>query len=98
MSEIRKGIEKVHDTTRRAALEAFFQQLAQRFAGRILPLDEAVAERWGPVDQSVRSAQHPPARDRLAPRPTALEYDLTLVTHNVRDFCNMPITVLNPTL
>jgi predicted nucleic acid-binding protein len=47
MGEIRKGTEKVPDATKQAALEAFFQQLTQRFAGRILACDEAVAERWG---------------------------------------------------
>lgn len=98
MGEIRKGIEKVADATRRAVLEAFFQQLAQRFAGRILACDEAVAERWGRLTgQSEARNIRLPAIDSLL-AATALEHDLTLVTRNVRDFRNMPIAVLDPTI
>jgi predicted nucleic acid-binding protein len=97
MGEIRKGIENVADATSRAALEAFFQQLAHRFADRILVCDEAVAERWGRLTgQSEARNIRLPAIDSLL-AATALEHDLTLVTRNVRDFRNMPITVLDPT-
>ncbi len=96
MGEIRKGIEKVTDATRQAALEAFFQQLAQRFAGRILACDGPVAERWGRLTgQSEARNIRLPAIDSLL-AATALEHDLTLVTRNIRDFRNMPITVLDP--
>ncbi len=98
MGEIRKGIEKVADPTKRAALEAFFQQLAQRFTGRILACDEAVAERWGRMTGQVEAQGHRlPAIDSLL-AATALEHDLTLVTRNTRDFRGMSITVLDPTL
>jgi predicted nucleic acid-binding protein len=97
MGEIRKGIEQVGDATRRIALEAFFHRLAQRFAGRVLACDEAVAERWGRLtgQAEARGLRLPVIDSLLA--ATALEHDLTLVTRNVRDFRTMPITVLDPT-
>ncbi len=98
MGEIRKGIEQVADATKQAALESFFARLAQRFTGRILPCDEAVAERWGRmVGQSEARGIRLPVIDSLI-AATALEHDLTLVTRNVRDFRHMPITVLDPTV
>jgi predicted nucleic acid-binding protein len=56
-------------------------KLKPSFAGRILPLDEAIAERAA-VLQAERSR---PSNDALI-GATALVHDLVLVTRNVRDF------------
>lgn len=57
------------------------QKLKPSFAGRILPLDEAIAERAA-VLQAERSR---PSNDALI-AATALVHDLVLATRNVRDF------------
>jgi predicted nucleic acid-binding protein len=46
--EIRKGIVTLAEGKRRAQLEAWLEiDLRKRFAGRILPVGDAIADRWG---------------------------------------------------
>jgi len=48
LGEIRKGIVTLVEGKRRSQLESWLEiDLRQRFAGRILSVDEAVADRWG---------------------------------------------------
>jgi len=48
IAELRRGIALMEEGRRRAALSAWLaDDLRARFAGRILPIDPAVAERWG---------------------------------------------------
>ncbi|HEX3577190.1 MAG TPA: PIN domain-containing protein, partial [Thermoanaerobaculia bacterium] len=49
IGEIRKGIDLLEeDDPKRAALQSWLDRdLRVRFAGRLLPFDEWVAERWG---------------------------------------------------
>ena len=48
LGEIRKGVAALPQSRRRSQLEAWLEQdLQVRFAGRILPIDAAVADRWG---------------------------------------------------
>lgn len=64
------------------SLQSWYEhKLKPSFAGRILPLDEAIAERAA-VLQADRSR---PSNDALI-AATALVHDLVLVTRNVRDF------------
>jgi predicted nucleic acid-binding protein len=52
IGEIRKGIDLLDDDDpKRAALQSWLNRdLRVRFAGRLLPLDEGVAERWGQLE------------------------------------------------
>ena len=92
--EIRKGIEGVGDEKRRQALIDWLEtDLPTFFTGRILSIDEAVADRWGRL---VAAAGRPlPAIDSLL-AATALEHDLVLVTRNVKDFTGLPVQVFDP--
>ena len=46
--EIRKGVATLRQGKRRSGLEAWLEvELQARFSGRILPIDEPVADRWG---------------------------------------------------
>lgn len=94
LGEIRKGIEACPDAERRQTLIDWLEtELPAFFAGRILPIDSAVADRWGRL---LACAGRPlPAIDSLL-AATALEPDLTLVTRNVRDFENLPVDIFNP--
>lgn len=94
LGEIRKGIEAVSDVSRRQALIDWLEtDLPAFFTGRILAVDEAVADRWGRL---LAAAGRPlPVIDSLL-AATALEHDLVLVTRNVKDFAGLPVQVFNP--
>ena len=94
LGEVRKGIEVLADRERRLRLIDWLEvALPSFFVGRILPIDAAVADRWGRL---VAAARRPmPAVDSLL-AATAIEHDLELVTRNARDFDGMPVQVIDP--
>jgi predicted nucleic acid-binding protein len=61
------------------------------FAGRILAVDSAVAQR----SARLRVPDPCPIRDGFI-AATALEYGMTVVTRNVADFARTGVTLLNP--
>jgi toxin FitB len=95
--EIRKGIASLPNASRRVPLETWLDhELALRFAGRILPIDQAVADRWGWIAAkalAVKSAL--PVIDGLL-AATAMQHNLTLVTRNTRDVAVAGVAVFNP--
>lgn len=97
IAELRRGIALLDDGRRRAALTAWLaQDLPGRFADRILPIDHAVAERWGDLmAESRRSGVVLSVMDGFF-AATALAHDLTLVTRNVKDFSAFGVPLLNP--
>ena len=94
IGEIRKGITLHPDAARRVKLEAWLSgDLKQRFLGRILSLDENVAERWGVI---VGLAATPiPVIDGLL-AATAFEHNLTFVTRNSSDVSATGVPLFNP--
>ena len=94
LGEIRKGIEVLPDPARRLTLLDWLEtRLPAFFAGRILPIDAAVADRWG---RMVAQAGRPvPAIDSLL-AATAEQHGLTLVTRNPRDLKGLAVQVINP--
>ena len=94
LGEIRKGIEVLPDPARRLTLLDWLEtRLPAFFAGRILPIDAAVADRWG---RMVAQAGRPvPAIDSLL-AATAEQHGLTLVTRNLRDVKGLAVQVINP--
>jgi len=85
LGEIRKGISSLSDARRRATIEAWLDRdLVLRFFGRVLPIDHAVADRWGRLAGSAAARRSPlPVIDGLL-AATALHYDLTLVTRDTK--------------
>lgn len=85
--ELEKGIARARDAMRKARLMKWVQRdLSERFAGRILPIDLPVAERWGVlVGASEMKGMPMPVIDSLL-AATSLHHDLTLVTRNAADF------------
>ena len=82
--EVALGIELTAQKDERAgrSLRLWYERrLKPSFAGRILPVDDAVAERAAAL-HAVRTR---PGNDALI-AATALVHDLTLVTRNRRDF------------
>ena len=94
LGEIRTGIESLPEGDRRFALRDWLDaDLPAFFTGRILEIDEVVADRWGRILAGTR--QPVAAVDSLL-AATALTHDLVLVTRNVRDFVALPVRTINP--
>ena len=97
LGEIRKGVAGLPQSRKRTRLEVWLEvELQARFAGRILAVDGAVADRWGLLAaEAKRKGKALSAVDGLL-AATALEHNLTLVSRNIRDFANTRVEVLNP--
>ena len=94
LGELRKGVERLADPVRRLALLDWLETgLPAFFAGRVLAVDAAVADRWGHLQ--ARAGRPLPAIDSLL-AATALHHGLILVTRNVRDVSDLGLQVLNP--
>lgn len=98
IAEFDKGIANLpDDDLRRAAIAVQRDDLAGRFAGRILPVSVAVALRWGAISGQVkRDTGHPPPVIDTLLAATAIEHDLYLVTRNLRDVRLSGAEVFNP--
>lgn len=93
VGELRRGVESIRrrDPTAALALEQWLARLLASFADRIIPIDTAVAERWG----ALNVPDPLPAVDGLL-AATALVHDMTLVTRNVRDVERSGVRVIDP--
>jgi predicted nucleic acid-binding protein len=95
--EIRRGIAALPQSRRRATLEAWLDKdLRARFEGRILVIDQEVADRWGLLTAAARNSGIVlPVIDGLL-AATALEHNLTLVTRDTGQIPSMGVAVFNP--
>lgn len=97
LGEIRKGIAALPVASRRVSLEAWLDHdLILRFAGRILDIDRAVADRWVRMTAKSITANSPlPVIDGLL-AATAMQHNLTLVTRNTKDVSVTGVALFNP--
>lgn len=97
LGEIRKGIMTLAEGKRRAQLDLWLEiDLRNRFARRILPVDDAVADRWGILTGTMKRQGKPmPAVDAML-AATAIHHKLTVVSRNVADFKNAEVSLFNP--
>jgi hypothetical protein len=93
VGELRQGIEGVRrrDATAAANLERWLGELVGHYAERILPIDAAIAERWGRLNVPDPIA----AVDGML-AATALVHSLTLVTRNVRHVRHTGVRHVDP--
>lgn len=97
VGEICKGIDMLPVSQKRNALQGWLDRdVRSWFAGRILPVTESIAERWGHLSANAKRKGIALAIVDGVLAATALEYDLTLVTRNVKDFANLGVVLLNP--
>jgi predicted nucleic acid-binding protein len=93
VGELRQGVERIRrkDSIAAESLEKWLDSVESQMAGCILPITQAIAERWGRLN-----VPDPlPVVDGLL-AATALEHDFTLVTRNVRDIERSGVRWLNP--
>ncbi len=97
LGELAKGVAKLPETPRRNALQEWLEHdLVERFAGRIVPVDDAVALAWGRLQgEAERAGVKLPVIDSLLVA-TAECHALTVVTRNVADFEKCGANTCNP--
>lgn len=97
LGELRKGVAKLSDRRRRERLERWIDgDLRERFQGRIIPVCERVAARWGELSGTAEArGVRVPVVDGLL-GATALVHDLTVATRNVADIEKTGARVWNP--
>jgi predicted nucleic acid-binding protein len=97
IAELRRGIALMAGGRRRAALASWLAvDLPARFAGRVLPIDPAVAERWGDIMAQARQNGFALSVMDGFFAATALAHELVLATRNTKDFVPLGVTVFNP--
>jgi predicted nucleic acid-binding protein len=97
LGEIRNGVQRLRPGQRRGRLESWLQvDLPSRFQDRILPIDAAIADRWGMIAAVATAKGKPvPVVDGLL-AATAIQHNLTLVTRNSSDVSGTGSPTLNP--
>jgi toxin FitB len=97
LGEIRKGITSLPDVRRRVKLEAWLDgDLVVRFSGRILPIHNAIADRWGRLSGSAGARKSPlPVIDGLLVA-MALEHNFTLVTRDTQHLATTGAAFFDP--
>jgi len=97
IAELRRGIALMDDGRRREALAAWLaDDLPARFAGRILPIDPAIAGRWGDLMAQARQSGFALSVMDGFFAATALDRELVLATRNTKDFAPLGVPLLNP--
>lgn len=93
LGELRRGVESIRrrDRISAEALDQWLHRLTETFADRVLAVDAAIADRWGPLNVP----DPVPTVDGLL-AATALIHDMTLVTRNTRDVQRTGVRLLNP--
>jgi predicted nucleic acid-binding protein len=97
LREILKGVTLLSESRRRSQLRQWIDEILRPwFEGRILPVSQPIAERWGVLAGQCQLKGTPLNMADGFLAATALEHDLTIVTRNVKDFAGLGVTIFNP--
>ncbi len=97
LGEIQKGIAKLADSKRKATIQQWLDcDLRNRFAGRIIPINEDIALTWGLIMAKAENKGKPiPSIDSLI-GATAVAHNLTVITRNTDDLAPTGARLFNP--
>lgn len=99
IAELRSGCERLPDGLRKQRLEQWIVSgILPRFAGRILPIDEVIADTTGRLMARSRMSGRTIGAMDLMIAAIAHVHELTVVTRNTRDFDGPGVKVFNPWL
>jgi predicted nucleic acid-binding protein len=97
VAEIRYGLARLPDGSRRSALEDLFGRfLAEGFADRVLPFDASCAPHYADARAAREAAGRPVALADALIGGMALAHGATLATRNTADFDGFGLSLLNP--
>ena len=98
LAELRYGVERMAAASRRKKRldEWLRDELPVRFEGRILPINDVIADAWGKVVARSESAGRPIGAIDAFIAATVETYDFVLVTRNAADFESSVKSILNP--
>jgi predicted nucleic acid-binding protein len=98
IGELRRGATlPAQGSSRRRQLEHYIEiKIPLLFGRRVLPVTQAIGERWGVLDARRQAAGQPLGIADGMIAATAREHDLTLVTRNVKDFAGLGVIIFNP--
>ncbi|NEX14421.1 MAG: PIN domain-containing protein [Prosthecochloris sp.] len=97
LGEIQKGISKLSAGKKKSKLKVWLEEeLAVRFAERVLPVTDDIALMWGSMlGRSEKNGQTLSVIDALI-AATASVHNLALVTRNISDFNGCSIDIVDP--
>lgn len=97
LAEIRFGIERLADATRRAELNNWLtHRVRPMFEQRVLDVSEDVLFKWRILVEAGRKAGHTCSQPDLFIAATALHHGLEVVTRDTRDYVHARVPVPNP--
>jgi Predicted nucleic acid-binding protein, contains PIN domain len=97
LGEIRKGATLLPESSKRKQLELWLAtELPMRFANRLLPINQVIAELWGAMAAQAQLKGVTLAVIDGLIAATAIHYNLEIVTRNVKDFAVWGVSVVNP--
>lgn len=93
LGEIRRGVElaRPRDPDKASMLDAWLKEVTDAFQGRLLSVNQAVADRWGRMNAKRTLS----VVDGLL-AATATVHGLTLATRNISDIADTGANVVNP--
>jgi hypothetical protein len=97
IGELRRGVERLAPGRRQQRLAAWLDnELPDRFEGRVLPVEDRVANAWGRLTARLLRRGRPVDEIDMLIAATAECHELQVVTRNVADFAPTGVTVVNP--
>jgi toxin FitB len=97
LAEIRFGIERLSDASRRAGLNDWLaHKMRPMFTGRVLEITEDVLFKWRLLVEDGRKAGHTFSQPDLIIAATALHHGLTVVSRDLSDYQKARVPVFNP--
>ena len=97
LAEIRFGIERVADVSRRAELNDWLNLTVRpMFEQRVLPIGEEVMLRWRLLVEDGRKQGHTYSQPDLIIAATALHHGMTVVTRDTADYAKTKVALFNP--
>jgi len=97
LGEMLKGLTVLPASKRRQELQQWIDgTLRPWFDGRVLPVTERIAERWGVLAGECQLKGRGLSMADGLIIATALEHGLTVATRNVRDFADLGVSVFDP--